>query len=134
MNKHKYIALGFFTASFIPIILLTGISLIKDNNEDAVIYFGFIFVFYFFSVLATLLLGLPFYILFDRFKLSTWWSTIGAGFLIGGIVALTLREPYFSTYLLNDILIFGPIGAVSAFTFWLFWKKGEKCNSEIKSD
>ena len=106
---------GFLIASVIPVALFA----LRGHGEYEL---GLLPILYFFSAMATLLFGVPTFFLLRHFKLIRWWSALVVGFAIGAIVAGILPLP--APPMADDVLFMGPVGAVSAFGFWLIWKLG----------
>jgi hypothetical protein len=51
-----------------------------------------------------------------------WWSVLAVGFLLGACISIVLQ--LLGGRLDSSILLFGPLAALSALTFWLVWKRG----------
>ena len=79
-------------------------------------------LFYFYTFLATIFLGVPAFLLGRRLRLIKWWSALVAGTVIGALVAVLIWLQ--SKIQVHDFIIFCPLGAASAFTFWLIWRCG----------
>lgn len=97
-------------------VLLTPLS----EGQKLISILGLLPIFYFFSTLATIVFGVPAFFLLRHFKLITWWAALGVGVVIGGLVSVILRLP--SAPHLHDLMTMMPIGAASAFSFWLIWR------------
>ena len=95
-------------------------------NTDLVSVLGWPLVFYPWALAATLICGVPAFLLLRRFHLVAWWSASLAGFLVGVGVLLFIppRIPPFKG-LLPAAIAWGGIGAFSGFVFWLIWRKGK---------
>jgi len=122
MSKKSATILGFIFAPLIAALMIalrSPIFSLQDFNA-----YGLILFFYFFTLITTILLGVPAFLLLDHFKLVTWWSTVGMGTVIGGLVGILMRLP--SVPHLNDLLPMAPIGTVSACVFWLIWRTAQE--------
>src|SRR5258708_27893256 len=83
---------GFFIAPLVPAI--TGAAFTRvSGTPDWGTFVGLLPIFYFFAALATLVFGVPAFLLFSRLNLIRWWSALGAGVVGGAIVSLVLRLP-----------------------------------------
>ena len=83
---------------------------------------GFFLAFLPFSVAATIVLGVPSFLLCRRFGLVSWrWALAGgvlAGVVVSGLVAQGLNQSFTAM-----LLRFVPDGAISGLVFWLVWKR-----------
>ena len=93
-------------------------------------------VFYPFSLMATLLLGMPVFLALKWFQLVAWWSALASGFFVGAVMVVALRLPYLPTPedFLKGISTFGPLGALAGFAFWLIWRRGTDPQVAANSD
>lgn len=83
------------------------------------------FIFYVYATWATLVVGLPSFLLLRKFGMIRWWSATGAGFVIGIVLFVAFGPRSFSVEETNSQAgLWGTIGAFSAFIFWLIWKQG----------
>ena len=73
------------------------------------------------ALFFTVVFGLPVFLLFVRFKLIRWWSTVGAGFAIGVLVGFIIGP---SSPQLPYMLFMGAVGAATSLVFWLIWRLG----------
>ncbi|WP_110257948.1 hypothetical protein [Undibacterium pigrum] len=122
MSKKSATILGFIFAPLIAALMIALRSPIFSLQDFTA--YGLILFFYFFTLITTILLGVPAFLLLDHFKLVTWWSTVGVGTVIGGLVGILIRLP--SVPHLNDLLPMTPIGTVSACVFWLIWRTAQE--------
>src|SRR4051812_8497106 len=119
MHKIKTTVMAFLAASVVPSLyfaLFTPLS----GSLDFVSFAGTFLVTYQFSVLALAVFGIPTYLLFRRFNLSSWWLAISAGAIDGILVAILSRLPGPPDS--TDFLMFGTVGAATTFTFWMVWR------------
>jgi hypothetical protein len=84
---------------------------------------GLLPIFYFFSAIVTILFGVPTFLLLRRLRLIKWWTSLAAGAVIGALTIAIVRLP--GNVQFHDFLIGAPIGAASAFGFWLVWSMGQ---------
>ena len=74
-------------------------------------------LFYFYSMSAMVLFGLPGIMLLYKFKFIKLWPMLGGGLIIGVLVAVIIRLP--SSAQLSDVVSMGFIGMVSSLGCWL---------------
>ncbi len=110
--------IGFLVAAIIPPVALALLSPITGGDLIGVL--GLIPLLLFFSGAATLLLGVPAFLLLNHFGLVRWWSAAISGIFIGAVVAVVIRAP--NIVQLNDLLVMVPIGGLSALVFWMIWR------------
>jgi hypothetical protein len=86
------------------------------------------FVFYIYAAWAAILLGLPSYFLMRKLKIIRWWSTMLVGLIIGILVFVLVDPRGIVAVWVNPggVALWGGIGAVSAFTFWVIWRYGHR--------
>jgi hypothetical protein len=120
MNTRAVIS--FLVAPLFPAAMLGLLTPITGGviNTDPVSILGLMPVGYFFSAVATALLGVPAFLLLKHFDLVRWWSAIASGLVIGALVAIAIRLP--SVVQARDLLVMVPIGGASALIFWLIWR------------
>ncbi len=114
-----------------PFVAAFGVAL-AGQFEDGVNSFsysallGWTFIFYVYAALATLLLGLPGFLLMRKLRVIRWWSASLFGAVVGvGIFALI--DPRGIPAIVADgprSALLGSIGALSAFAFWLVRERG----------
>lgn len=80
-------------------------------------------IFYSYAFAATLLLGLPSFLVFRRLKLVRWWSSIMSGVVIG-LIAKIAVDPSGTGLGSSALVIWGGLGGLSALVFWLVWLLG----------
>lgn len=94
----------------------------------------FLAICYGFSFAAAIVFGAPSYLVLDYFGYVKWWSSIIIGFAIGVLVEVILKMDVFLSYLpfrtlfdesIGRLITYGVIGAISAFVFWLIWRRGQ---------
>jgi hypothetical protein len=77
MRKHVATTLGFLIAPLIAAIALLAVGAAKNGDDlldIAALVWGAIF--YCYTLGATLIIGLPAYLLSRHFNIVTWWSAI----------------------------------------------------------
>jgi hypothetical protein len=118
--------LGFLAASLVPaLILAVGTPLVGDLTSRL----RWALIFFLYSAAATLILGVPFFLMFLGFKRVRWWSALCVGAAIGAVVDEVLLSE--STNRMRGALLFAAIGAAAGLTFWIVWKR---CGGEGRAD
>jgi len=126
--------LGFLAAPVVPAFVFTVEFIITDIAAYGNIYsLGMMAVFYYFSLIFTVLFAVPLALIANYFGITQWWVAVSGGLIIGILTDLIVELPriYFliSDYLLNSIeglLTYGATGALSGFVFWLIWQRGNR--------
>ena len=93
-----------------------------DRATEAVAFVGAAFLLALpFSLLATLIIGLPSVLLCRRLGLVRWWIALSVGALTGVLVAVVrpANQP-----IADVIAKYVLLGAVAGLTFWVVWKRG----------
>jgi len=121
MNKRDATNVGFIVASAIPALLLSVFTPLSGELSIKS-FVGTFVITYMFSAAATVVFGVPLFLLFRRIGIITWWSVLVGGFLAGVLVSIVIRLP--DSPNARDMLMDGPMAAASAFVFWLIWKRG----------
>lgn len=129
MRKRSATIVGFGVASAAAALMLALVSLISEMHEHQIVlsaaplFFASSFlVFYPYSLICTVLFGVPMYLIVRWMRLVTWWSAIVSGALVGLVIAVVFRpanQPY-----VDELLRFVPSAAVAALAFWLIWRQG----------
>ena len=119
MKQEYKTALAFLTASIVPALYLAVVYPLSGVHDWWSVL-GTFFVFYYFAAAATVLLGLPAFLVLRKFNLVTWWSSLGGGALVGVLaqIAVTsgrLDEP-------ESLVRFATLGAIAGLAFWLVWR------------
>ena len=120
MKKNVSAALGFFIAPLFAATLLSSLELLSEKHLNLADAIGWIPIFYFFTLMASLVIGLPAYLLLRRYRVVTWWSSIIVG-LFAGALMVFLFTP------LKLIVIV--VGACCGLLFWLVESRG---SNELK--
>ena len=116
--KTHLIAAGFVMASIFPAAYI-AIAAPLSGVRDLYSIIGSFIVFYFFSAVATLILGLPGYLILQKLQMITWWSTVCYGMLVGSIIHIIVT--YSVGIDLTLLFKYAAIGGFSGFIFWIFW-------------
>ncbi len=122
-----YTAIGFFVAPLVAAfsMALSGFAQSGGLVKSAALVLAWTFVFYSYALVAALVIGLPCFIALRKFGLVRWWSSTVSGFL-AGTLALIAIDPSAASSRPNDFAIWGGIGGLSAFVFWLIWLFGQR--------
>jgi hypothetical protein len=129
LREVKFAALGFLAASAVPPALMAVASPLS-GERDIVSVAGSFAVAYPFSAFFVVVLGLPAFLILQRFRPGRWWSVLIVGFLLGGPVAIAVRGHLY----LPDLWIDGPLAAASALVFWLIWRRGLGGSTAVKPE
>jgi ABC-type uncharacterized transport system permease subunit len=123
MSKVTAAIMGFLVAPLVSAVIGAVLTPVEGRlNLDLVSILGLLPIIYFFAALATILLGVPSFLLLLKYKLVTWWSALIVGVVAGVIVALIFKAP--SHVEARDLLVMGTMGSASALAFWVIWRLG----------
>jgi hypothetical protein len=114
---------GFIVASIIPAAVLSILWPLDGTHRMNSMLSSFLAA-YPFSLVFTLGLGVPAFLLLRPFRPGNWWSVGAVGFLLGSLVGVVLRLPYLPNP--HDVVTDGPLGVISTLAFWLIWRRGTK--------
>ena len=120
MREVFAIVVGFIVASIVPMAGLSVVTLVEGVYSVGEIAPWFL-VLYPFSAAATVLLGLPAFLLLRPFRPGHWWSVSIAGLLLGILVAIILRLPHRPNP--HDFPLYGALGALATLAFWGIWRR-----------
>lgn len=116
VRKNVATTLGFLIAPLIAAIALLALGVANSGQDlldiSALVWGG---VFYCYTLGATLIIGLPAYLLLRRFDKVTWWSAILVGIFSGAVMAFIFKPLNLSVMV---------IGGLSGLVFWLIWRRG----------
>jgi hypothetical protein len=124
MKETDAALIGFGTASVVPAAVMISsmaISLPLSGWYDIGDILGTFALLYMFSLMATVFLGVPAFLLLRPFRPGHWWSVLAAGFILGVIVTVILRLPGQPDP--HDFITYGPLGALTVLVFWLIWRR-----------
>jgi hypothetical protein len=111
--------LGFVATSLLPsAYLAVTYPLSADRSFQSVL--GWFVVFYFFAAAATVLLGVPAYLILKKFNLVVWWSALGYGTVAGALVSFAVApnsDP-------AGHQEFAMLGGVAGLLFWVIRRAG----------
>jgi hypothetical protein len=116
MTQFKTAVVGFFAASVAPPLLFAFFAPLH-GSLDFYSAVGAFLMTWPFSMIAMVLFGIPTYLLFRSFKLTSWWLAIVAGGIDGSLVAALSQPPDF-----RDSILLGASGAAAAIVFRLAWE------------
>jgi hypothetical protein len=113
-----------------PLVAAVGLPLwgfVSDGGltESFASVIAWTFIFYWYALVATVIIGLPCFLLLRKIRLVKWWSSLASGFLVGLLVLLAI-DPNAASTRPNDIGVWGGIGGISAFVFWLVRLYGQR--------
>lgn len=121
MRELVHAITGFAVASVIPAACLAVAFPLSDGFDLPSIVVTFV-VLYPYSAAAVIALGVPAFALLRPLRPGAWWSVATVGLILGLATTVILRLPSFPNP--KDAVIFGPLGAAAALSFWLIWKRG----------
>jgi hypothetical protein len=134
MRETTSAVIGFLVAPLIAGVMYAVFSCAVDGlaAHDLGYFEAMLLIGVMFSGLVTIALGVPAFLVLRRLKLVRWWSAVAGGFAIGAFIGVSLQWPNLGALPFNDwigwavrnFLALGSIGALSAFVFWLIWKRG----------
>ena len=113
---------GFVVAPLISALILAAATRLFEPS-DIVARIAMVPVFYYFSAMATVLLGLPAFFLLLRFRINRWWSVVVGGLIIGALMGALVGAPNHAQ--LPNVLLMAATGTASALGFWLIWRQGQ---------
>jgi ABC-type uncharacterized transport system permease subunit len=121
MSKATAAIVGFLVAPLVCAIIGAVLTPVEGRiNLDIFSILGLLPIFYFFAALATILFGVPCFLLLLKYKLVTWWSALLVGIVAGLLVAVIFKAP--SHVEARDLIVLGFMGSASALSFWLVWR------------
>lgn len=121
MNKRSATVIGFVSAASVaPLHLsLSALSLEPEIESfaDAGVYLAATFLIFLpYSALAGSLVGVPIYLISQRFGIVTWWIAALAGIAAGACAALAM---FGLTSMPVQLLTYALLGATAGLLFWL---------------
>lgn len=123
MKKSTAAITGFLVAPLISSLLAALLTrTTRSGIPDPIVVLGLIPILYSASICVVAVLGLPSFLILNRFRLVSLFSSLVTGLLIGVLVAMVVTLPNSVTF--HDASVMGFVGALSAFSFWQIWKHG----------
>jgi hypothetical protein len=120
--------IGFFVA---PLVAAIGVSFGGALRDGATQFslaevLVWTLILYFYALVASVVLGLPAYLILRRIRAIRWWSTALAGFVIGSVVISLVDPRRAGVFAAEPSLgfLWSTVGALSSFTFWVIWRRG----------
>ena len=125
MKKNVATILGFLIAPLFAAIVFPAIDVVEGDLGllDAATY-GWVLIFYFYTLGVTLIIGLPVYLLLNRFGKVTWWTALLTGLFCGAVMVFIFDS--------MELAVIAPLGGLSALIFWLIWRLGNKTGNTEK--
>jgi len=122
MRKGIAATVGFLIAPLISALILVVYTLVADGAAPSA---GLLIlpIYYSASAGATLLLGLPIFLVLLRFNLVQWWSALLAGMVIGALAGITIGRHVVE---LAGLLVVTIAGTAAGLTFWMIWRLGKE--------
>jgi hypothetical protein len=114
-------ALGLLAASVLPAAYLAVVFPLSGDHDLQSIGGSFL-VAYYFAAAATVILGVPMFLVLNRLKLVRWWSAATSGMLAGMIALLAVR--FGGSIDFPTLLRFAVLGGSAGFLFWVIWRTG----------
>lgn len=126
-RKTLFTTVAFLVAPFVASLGLSLGGAISTGSPplEVVDVLVWTFIFYFYAAWATALLGVPSFFALRKLGAIRWWSAVIVGFGVGALVLALIDPRYFNAVAQEGILLWGGVGALSAFVFWLIWKQGQ---------
>ena len=124
----------FTSAAFLaaPFVAALGIVLAGSfqNSSESMPSLDFVFwtcIFYIYAAMATVLLGLPSFLILRKLGAIRWWSASLVGAIVGILYLALISNPPSLSKLSTDpwvTVLWGGVGALSAFVFWVIREWG----------
>ena len=114
MKEFGVAVLAFLAAAVVPVAVLAAIWPLGEKHTPSAILISFLF-FYPYSCIATILFGLPAFLVLRPFRPGHCWSVMIVGFLLGCLVPTAMTLPNYPE--LRDLAVDGPLGALAALVF-----------------
>ena len=116
--------------SLAPLVAALGLVLSGSVNDEfpnpsIAVLLGWTIVCYVYAAMATVALGLPSFLLLSKLDAVSWWSATLVGIVVGIIVFVVVNPGGMSAVLSEArSIVWGGVGALSAFVFWVIWRLG----------
>lgn len=122
MRQSHATFLGFVLAPFFSGVCLALFSAFNLQIGISQSIFLFPLAFYF-SGIATLILGVPIFYVLNRLQKITWWITGIVGAFIGVVSNFTIANSIHVD--IYEVIVFAVVGSISALLFWSVWQLGD---------
>jgi ABC-type polysaccharide/polyol phosphate export permease len=123
---NRSIALGVLAAGLGPCLVWGLIVLLgyAPAHTTFTLFVLFSLVAYQFTVAIALIVGLPLFLLFNRFHMIRWWSAAFCGLIAGVLAAFIFALPH--APLTAYVRLYALYGMASALLFWVTWRHGAR--------
>lgn len=123
MTKNKSTIIAFLVAPLIPASIgITQTAVFGSLNLTT--FFGLLPIFYLFSVMATVFFGAPLFLIFRRYKMISWLSSLVVGIVVGALAALIFFPA--NTVQISGLILMSSTGGAAGLFFWLIWSFGSE--------
>jgi hypothetical protein len=116
MKRNTSIIIAFALAALLPAVVLAVATAIADK-ENPVLGLALVPLYFFFTAAATLFVGVPAFLVLNKFKLVRWWSATCVGCLIGGLMGFLMKQG------VHNVAAMAVVGIASGLSFWFVWKQ-----------
>jgi hypothetical protein len=131
-NQGSATTTAFFISPIIPGVVLPFLDFLSWQSAHLGYALLGILLCYLLSLAIGMLIGLPMFLLFSRFRLFSWWGSVLAGFCSGAIIVAVVGG--LSNLEGRALLIYGAIGAATGLTFWAVVMLGPEPNQSAASN
>lgn len=129
MTRNNATFVGFLAAPLVSAMMGSGQTTVS-GGLGLTAFIGLLPIFYLFSLSATILFGVPMYLVLNRLNLISWWLTIVIGIVIGAMIAVIFVFP--NTVQIKGLVIMTLMGGSSGLTFWIIWYIGSDRTDGVK--
>jgi len=107
---------AFAVAAIVPPVAFIILGAARgDDIRDAPFW---VLVFLPYSIMATVLIAAPLFLIIARLGRVNLWSTLAGGLLVGAVVAVVMKLPG-GWPSLSDLITMSLVGLVAAISFWV---------------
>ena len=115
--------LAFLAAATVPAAYFAAMHPLSGQRDPLSIA-GTFLVAFFFAAVATVVFGLPAFLILRRLKFIRWWAATGWGALAGVMSITAVR---FSLSIEPAVVVrFALLGGVAGLLFWAVWRTGSQ--------
>ncbi len=123
--------IAFVVASLVAALSLTLAGFVRQAgvaNVDPLSLYVWTFFAYMYTTLATVVFALPAFLVLRRLSLVRWWTAAAVGLCIGVLLLVIVSPRGFSAVIVEPqaAVLWGGVGMLSAFVFWLVWRQGQR--------